>query len=145
MRYFILRHVLAECGDLLALRNGTQIGNSRNGLVNIAEQVGGIGRRMYPMTGITVMVFETLAALALGFVIGRIWQIRHDEVERRSSFTLPTVARIPRPKGTETSGQASTSTADCNGNRLDKNGTADLFGQPPRRDLAKNSASASSG
>ena len=100
------------------------------------------------MTGITVMVFETLAALALGFVIGRIWQIRRDEVERRSSFTLPTVARIPRPKGTETSGQASTSTADCrstNGNRLDKNDTADLFGQPPRRDLAKHSASASSG
>jgi hypothetical protein len=29
---------------------------------------------MYPMTGITVMVFEILAALTLGFVIGRIWQ-----------------------------------------------------------------------
>jgi len=94
------------------------------------------------------MVFEILAALALGFVIGRIWQIRRDEVERRSSFTLPTVAHIPRPTGAETSGQASTPTAHCRStidNRLDRNGTADLFAQPSRRDLAKHSASASSG
>ena len=100
------------------------------------------------MTGIMVMLFEFLTVLALGFVIGRIWQIRRDEVERRSSFTLPTVARIPRPRADETSGQASTSTAYYRStidNRLDKNGTADLFAQAPRRDLAKHSASASSG
>ncbi|MFY9839042.1 MAG: hypothetical protein WAK55_21715, partial [Xanthobacteraceae bacterium] len=86
------------------------------------------------MTGIMVMLFEFLTALALGFVMGRIWQIRRDEVERRSSFTLPTVARIPRPRADETSGQASTSRAHCRStidNRLDKNSTADLFGQAP--------------
>jgi len=99
------------------------------------------------MTGITVMVFEILAALTLGFVIGRIWQIRRDEVERRSGFTVPTVARIPRPRADETSGQASTSKAHCRStiDNLDKNDTADLFGQPSHRDLAKHSASASSG
>jgi hypothetical protein len=119
-----------------------------NGLVNIAEQAGGIARRIYPMTGITAMVFEFLAALALGFVIGRIWQIRHDEVERRSSFALPTVARIPHPMSAETCHQASTSTAHCRSpieNRLDRNGSANLFAQPPSRDLAKHSSSAPSG
>ena len=42
-----------------------------------------------------VMAFEILAALALGFVIGRIWQIRLDELDRRN-FKVPPVARIPR-------------------------------------------------
>jgi hypothetical protein len=95
------------------------------------------------MTGITVMVFEFLAALALGFVIGRIWQIRHDEVDRRSSFALPTVARIPHPTRAETCHQASTLTAHCRSpieNRLDGNGSADLIAQSPRRDLAKPSS-----
>jgi hypothetical protein len=55
------------------------------------------------MTGIILNVFEIVPALALGFVIGRIWQIRRDELERRASFALPTIARIPRPKGAETS------------------------------------------
>jgi hypothetical protein len=99
------------------------------------------------MTGIMVVLSEILSALALGFVIGRIWQIRRDEIERRSSFALPTVARIPRPRADETSAQASTSIAHHRSiidNSLDKNGTADLFGQAPR-DLAKHSASASSG
>jgi len=39
-------------------------------------------------------VLEVLAALAFGFVFGRIWQIRRDELER--DFGLPTVARIPQ-------------------------------------------------
>jgi hypothetical protein len=38
-------------------------------------------------------VLGILAALAFGFVFGRIWQIRRDELER--SFALPPVARIP--------------------------------------------------
>ncbi len=42
-----------------------------------------------------VMALEILAALALGFVIGRIWQIRRDELDRRN-FKVPPVARIPR-------------------------------------------------
>jgi hypothetical protein len=42
-----------------------------------------------------VMAFEILAAIALGFVIGRIWQIRLDELDRRNS-KVPPVARIPR-------------------------------------------------
>ena len=35
-----------------------------------------------------------LASLAFGFLFGRIWQIRRDELER--DFGLPTVARIPQ-------------------------------------------------
>jgi hypothetical protein len=38
------------------------------------------------------MVFEILPALALGFVLGRIWQIRRDELDRRR---FKGVARIP--------------------------------------------------
>jgi hypothetical protein len=45
-----------------------------------------------------VMGFAVLAALALGFVIGRIWQIRSDESQRRASFPMPSVARIPCPR-----------------------------------------------
>jgi hypothetical protein len=31
-----------------------------------------------------MMAFEILAALVLGFVIGRIWQLRRDELDRRN-------------------------------------------------------------
>lgn len=99
------------------------------------------------MTGIAVIVFAILAALALGFVIGRIWQIRCVELERRASFTIPTVARIPLPRGAETSEQASASAARCHStidNRPDQRGTADLFVQPSRRGSAKSSTSVTS-
>ncbi len=48
----------------------------------------------------TVMVigFVILAVFGLGFVIGRIWQIRSDESLRRTSFPMPSVARIPCPR-----------------------------------------------
>jgi hypothetical protein len=49
-----------------------------------------------------VTVLGILAALAFGFVIGRIWQIRCDELERRAGFPLPPVARIPQPTNAET-------------------------------------------
>jgi hypothetical protein len=45
-----------------------------------------------------VMGFVIVAALALGFVIGRIWQIRTDCLQRRASFPMPSVARIPCPR-----------------------------------------------
>lgn len=38
-------------------------------------------------------VLGVLAALAFGFVFGRVWQIRRDELER--DFALPTTAQIP--------------------------------------------------
>jgi hypothetical protein len=44
-----------------------------------------------------VTILGILAALAFGFVIGRIWQIRCDELEWRAGFGLPPVARIPQP------------------------------------------------
>ena len=44
---------------------------------------------------VLLMVFEISVALALGFVVGRIYQIRRYELER--GFTLPTTARIPQP------------------------------------------------
>ncbi len=40
--------------------------------------------------------FEIVAALALDFVLGRIWQIRRNELEQ-CGFATPPVARIPRP------------------------------------------------
>jgi hypothetical protein len=42
-----------------------------------------------------LMVFAISVALALGFTVGRIYQIRSDELER--GFTLPPTARIPQP------------------------------------------------
>jgi hypothetical protein len=41
------------------------------------------------------MAFEILAALALGFVIGRIWQIRRDELDRRNFPTRRDQAAHP--------------------------------------------------
>ena len=48
--------------------------------------------RKMPMTLILVMVFNILVAFALGFVLGRIYQIRRDELERRDSLALPPTA-----------------------------------------------------
>ena len=45
-------------------------------------------------------VLGVLAALAFGFVFGRVWQIRRDELER--DFALPTTAQIPERKGRRT-------------------------------------------
>jgi hypothetical protein len=50
-----------------------------------------------PMTLVLVMAFNILVALGLGFLVGRIYQIRRDELERRDGFTLPSTARIPQP------------------------------------------------
>ena len=45
-----------------------------------------------------VTVFEISVALAFGFIVGRIYQVRRDElVGRDGDFTAPPVARIPRP------------------------------------------------
>jgi hypothetical protein len=49
-----------------------------------------------------VTVWGILAALAFGFVIGRIWQTRCDELERRAGFAVPPVARIPQPTNART-------------------------------------------
>ena len=49
------------------------------------------------MTLVLVMIFNILIALALGFVLGRIYQIRRYELERSDGFTLPSTARIPQP------------------------------------------------
>jgi hypothetical protein len=45
-----------------------------------------------PVTLVLLMAFEISVALALGFVVGRIYQIRCDE-----RVTLPPTARIPQP------------------------------------------------
>jgi hypothetical protein len=54
---------------------------------------------MDPETAVTwllVMVLEISVAMAVGFVLGRIWQIRCDlEQERTGDFTPPPIARIP--------------------------------------------------
>jgi hypothetical protein len=47
------------------------------------------------MSLVAATVLEILAALALGFVIGRIWQIRRDELDRRNC-KVPPVSRVPR-------------------------------------------------
>ena len=46
---------------------------------------------------VLMMAFEISLALALGFVLGRIYQIRHHELERHDGFALPHTARIPQP------------------------------------------------
>ena len=51
------------------------------------------GKGPIPMILVLMMAFEISLALALGFVLGRIWQIRYDlEQQRDSSFTLPSTA-----------------------------------------------------
>ena len=48
---------------------------------------------------VLMMVFEVSLAMVIGFVLGRIWQIRYDlEQQRDSSFTLPSPAHIPQPQ-----------------------------------------------
>jgi len=82
------------------------------------------------MTVTLVMVCAILAALVLGFLCGRIWQIRCDELQRRAGISLPAVARITCPRDAQTSGEASASAAHCRpaiDNRLNQSGTADLF------------------
>jgi hypothetical protein len=74
------------------------VASAENGQVTLLRQASGIdSKRMMPMTLIPVMVFNTLVALALGFLFGRIYQIRRDELERRDGFALPPTARIPQP------------------------------------------------
>jgi len=45
------------------------------------------------MTLVLAMAFNISVALALGFVLGRLYQIRSDELERRAE--LPRTAYIP--------------------------------------------------
>jgi hypothetical protein len=50
------------------------------------------------VTLLLVMVIQISVAMAIGFVLGRIWQIRCAlEQERVGGFTAPPIARIPRP------------------------------------------------
>ena len=49
------------------------------------------------MTLFLVMAFEISVAMAVGFVLGRIWQIRCNlEQERSGGFNAPPVAGIPQ-------------------------------------------------
>jgi len=75
-----------------------RVPSAKNDQVTLLGQATGIdSKRMMPMTLVLVMIFNILVALALGFVLGRIYQIRRDELERRDGFTLPPTARIPKP------------------------------------------------
>jgi hypothetical protein len=50
-----------------------------------------------PMTLFLVMAIEISVAMAIGFVLGRIWQIRRDlEQQYAGDFRVPPTARIPR-------------------------------------------------
>ena len=50
------------------------------------------------MTLMLLMVVEIGDALAIGFALGRIWQIRYDlEQQRAVGFTAPHQSRIPQP------------------------------------------------
>jgi len=58
------------------------------------------------VTWLLVMVLEISVAMAVGFVLGRIWQIRCDlEQERADDFTPPTIGRIPTSCATTTGGR----------------------------------------
>jgi hypothetical protein len=70
--------------------------SAKNGQVTLLGQASGIdSKRKMPMTLVLVMTFNILVALALGFVFGRVYEIRR--LERRDGFALPPTARIPRP------------------------------------------------
>lgn len=50
------------------------------------------------MVLVLLTAFEISLAMAVGFVLGRIWQIRCDLEEQRAvGFTVPPIARIPHP------------------------------------------------
>jgi hypothetical protein len=58
------------------------------------------------VTWLLVMVLEVLVAMAVGFVLGRIWQIRCDlEQEHAGDFTPPTIDRIPTSCATAAGGR----------------------------------------
>ena len=58
------------------------------------------------MTWLLVMVLEILGAMAVGFLLGRICQIRCDlEQERADDFAPPTIGRIPTSCATTTGGR----------------------------------------
>jgi hypothetical protein len=60
--------------------------------------LGPLARRKMPMFWVVVTIFEISVALAFGFMVGRFYQIRCDELAGRDGgFTAPPVARIPRP------------------------------------------------
>jgi hypothetical protein len=47
---------------------------------------------------VLLMAFGISVAMAIGFVLGRIWQIRSDlEQQRAGHFAVPPIAHIPRP------------------------------------------------
>jgi integral membrane sensor domain MASE1 len=59
-----------------------RLASAKNGQVTLLVQASGIdSKRKMPMTLVLVMVFNILVALALGFVFGRIYQIRRHELE----------------------------------------------------------------
>jgi hypothetical protein len=60
-----------------------------NGPVTFARQRSGIGpERNMPMTLVLLMVFEMSVAIAIGFVLGRIWQIRCDLEKQRGLISV---------------------------------------------------------
>jgi hypothetical protein len=55
------------------------VASAKNGQVTLLGQASGIdSKRKMPMTLVLVMIFNILVALALGFTVGRIYQIRCD-------------------------------------------------------------------
>jgi hypothetical protein len=69
----------------------------KNGPVTFAGASYGRARNT-PMILALVMVFQISVAMAVGFVLGRIWQIRCDLEQRRDvGFTAPPIATIPHP------------------------------------------------
>ena len=44
-----------------------------------------------------MMVFEILPALALGFAVGRFWQVRCDELDRRIFKGVARIRRLQSP------------------------------------------------
>jgi hypothetical protein len=86
-----MERLLCRSGPLLLTRSP-----AKNDTVTLLGQPSGNRlAKEIPMTLILLMVFEIGIALALGFVVGRIYQIRRYELER--GFTLPPAAHIPRP------------------------------------------------
>jgi hypothetical protein len=86
-----------ELGARFVVAAFTKVVARENGPVTLFGQPRAIGlERKMPMALVLVMTFNISVALALGFVFGRIYQIRRYMLERSDGFALLPTASIPR-------------------------------------------------
>jgi len=94
MRAYIDRAPLPAA---LVRRRIGRVPSAKNDQVTLLGQATGIDSKRKMLMTLVLVIFNILVALALGFVLGRIYQIRRDELEYRDGLTLPPTTRTPQP------------------------------------------------